>query len=220
MRTKLLQTIFKYLPFSWKSKLVDFLLRLQGIEIKIAETPEELEEVFRLRFEVYKNEDYIDPKDYPDGRLTDEYDKHSVSFLAVKNNEYVGTVRLVKNSDLGFPTEHAFNILEFPPNFLQAKTACLSKFCVTKKYRGSLVSMGLLKKALKYSQEKGITYWLFDTTAKLANFFETITGVHLTPLPEGPIGSEQIKARAGIAKRYFERFTLHPYLLDIAKIRL
>lgn len=213
------QKFFRYLPFSWKCWMVDFILKRQEIEIKIAETPAELDQVYRLRFEVYKNEDYIDPADYPDEKMRDGYDNYSINFLALRNNNPVGTVRLIQYSHLGFPTEKAFNIIEFPFNFLRKETVNLSKLCVKEKFRNGIVSAGLFKEAFEYSKKEGIKYWIFDTTQDLVHCFEDRLRISLSHLPVGPPGPKQFEERATIAKKYFKRFQLTPYLLNLERVK-
>jgi N-acyl amino acid synthase of PEP-CTERM/exosortase system len=67
---------------------------------KLANTPELLDEVHRIRYQVYCIENaYEDPAQNPSGLERDEYDEHSVHGLLVHaaTNAPVGTVRLVMN---------------------------------------------------------------------------------------------------------------------------
>lgn len=67
-----------------------------------------MEEVFRLRYQVYCTEcGFEDPKDHTHGIEKDEYDEHATHFVAVhpEDNKIIGTVRLINNSVLGFPIE-------------------------------------------------------------------------------------------------------------------
>lgn len=71
-----------------------------------------LKETFRIRYEIYCLEcGFLDPANYPDGLEIDKYDPHSIHFAAIANEEVIGTVRLVKNSDLGFPLEEHCPVL-------------------------------------------------------------------------------------------------------------
>ncbi|NIQ14437.1 MAG: hypothetical protein GTO02_08560, partial [Candidatus Dadabacteria bacterium] len=50
-----------------------------SVQIKIAETEEELDEIYRLRYDTYCHEMHsLDAKDYPDKRERDWYDQYSV----------------------------------------------------------------------------------------------------------------------------------------------
>jgi hypothetical protein len=217
---KLLQRFFKYFPFSWKCRIVNFLLKRQGIEIKEAKTKEELEQVFHLRWEIYGEEDYIDPDDYPNQRLTDKYDGYSVSFLALKDGEPMGTVRIIQHSNLGTPVENSFNILKFPFVFSRKDTAELSKLCIKKKFRKGVISLGLLKKAFEHSEKREIKYWFIGTTQKLANSFEERLGIFLTSLPVGPPGPKHLEERGIVGRRYFQKFKIRPFVFKIEKIKM
>ncbi|OGP16683.1 MAG: hypothetical protein A2V21_305210 [Deltaproteobacteria bacterium GWC2_55_46] len=74
---------------------------------KRVETEDELKEVFKLRYQVYCLEcGFESTADHPSGTERDEYDEHSVHFIAKdRHDNIVGTVRLIKSSELGFPIE-------------------------------------------------------------------------------------------------------------------
>jgi len=215
---KLVFRIFQYLSFAWKCRIVDFVLAGQNIEVKQAKTPEELEQVFRLRYEVYRNKSYIDPDAYQQEKLTDKYDLFSASFLALRDGAPIGTVRLIKNSEMGFPTEKTFNILDFPVVFLRKEAAELSKLCLKKKFRGGLISFALLKIALEYSKSEGITQWILFTTKRLAHYYEKYLGLTLYLLPTGSLEDYHMEEREIACGKYFRTFDLYPYLVEISKI--
>jgi N-acyl amino acid synthase of PEP-CTERM/exosortase system len=70
---------------------------------------EVLKDTFRMRYEVYVDEFGFENKaDHPDGLETDEYENNSIHFACLNETDsVVGTIRLVCNSDKGFPIEHA-----------------------------------------------------------------------------------------------------------------
>ena len=195
--------------------MVDLLLKRKGIEIKEAKTKEELEQVYHLRWEVYGGEGYIDPSKYPDQKLHDKYDSHSTIFLAIKKRKLIGTIRVVHCSEMGFPTENAFNILDFP--FSREEAVEISKLCATKRFRGGIVSLGLLEKALEYSKKQNVKYWLLGTSPKLLKYFEMWCRMIPKLLPTGPPRLEHLKERI-TAERYFQKVRLLPYVLEIGKI--
>ena len=78
-----------------------------------ADSPELLDEVFRLRYQVYCIEHKFENQhDFPDGRERDVYDKHSIHSLLVHNpsGAIAGSVRLVlplmNNPDSCLPIDH------------------------------------------------------------------------------------------------------------------
>ena len=68
-----------------------------------------LRDTFKMRYEVYVNEFGFENKDdHPDGFESDDYEDESLHFACLnENNAVVGTLRMVLNSDKGFPIEHA-----------------------------------------------------------------------------------------------------------------
>ncbi|MBK8574234.1 MAG: GNAT family N-acetyltransferase [Elusimicrobia bacterium] len=72
----------------------------------VATTPELLEGVFRLRYQVYVDEfGYEHAGDHPEGKEMDEWDPFSIHMAALNpEGDVVGTIRLVLNSTNGLPT--------------------------------------------------------------------------------------------------------------------
>ena len=68
--------------------------------------------IYRLRYKVYVEEfGFEKAEDHPDGYETDEYDPHSIHFAALdENQEVIGTLRMILNSEKGFPIDHAAKI--------------------------------------------------------------------------------------------------------------
>ena len=77
------------------------------IFFEIAESEEELKEIYKLRYTVYVVEDGIIPPDKVKlpGIEMDDYDRNSVHFIARKGDKIVGYVRLILDSPQGLPLE-------------------------------------------------------------------------------------------------------------------
>ena len=66
-----------------------------GMEIRIAETKEERDEVFRFRYQIYVEEMQIDcSADHKKKKLTDDLDKTAHIFYAQKDNQIIATGRM------------------------------------------------------------------------------------------------------------------------------
>lgn len=96
--------------------------------------PEALNKIFRLRYEVYALEfGFENPDDFPDKLEKDIYDPHSTHFIAINEDEdIVGTVRMILNSEKGFPIEHASEITGFkdkpaPENITEVSRLAVAK---------------------------------------------------------------------------------------------
>ncbi len=96
------------------------------------------DDVQQLRYAVYCLEcKYLDAARYPNERETDEYDPYSVHFVATnERTEMVATLRLVRDSRLGFPLEqHAGTLSADYQRLPRDKTAEISRLILAKSYR-------------------------------------------------------------------------------------
>lgn len=75
----------------------------------LVENKEVLKDTFRMRHEVYVQEFGFENKDdHADGLETDEHENNSIHFACLNETDsVVGTIRLVLDSDKGFPIEQA-----------------------------------------------------------------------------------------------------------------
>jgi N-acyl amino acid synthase of PEP-CTERM/exosortase system len=96
-------------------------------------------ELFRLRYRVYCDEcGYENTEDYPDMMERDEYDEHAIHFcnMIEGHREMGGTVRMILDSEKGFPIEKNFIIeQELLPPFDRNKIAEISRLAISKKFR-------------------------------------------------------------------------------------
>ncbi len=85
------------------------MLTLGDFKFVVATTPELLEGVFRLRYQVYVDEfGFEHAGDHPDGKEIDEWDPFSIHMAALNpEGDVIGTIRLVLNSTAGLPTLNA-----------------------------------------------------------------------------------------------------------------
>ncbi len=131
-----------------------------NLEIKIAGTKKELNEAFKLRYTVFGEElNYVDKTKFPEGVEKDNFDELPITtnFVAQNDNETVGTVRLIANSDLEYNIEHFVNIdnLKKDKNINLAEA---SRFCVKKNERlNDNISLGLCKIVYNYAFSQDIT---------------------------------------------------------------
>jgi len=124
--------------------------------------PAEIEGLYRLRYEVYCLEKgFLSREDYPDGLEKDQYDPRSVHFLVVDPDDHdhhdiLGMLRLIRDSELGFPIERHFTLTRPIKN--RIRTVELSRLIVAKKARRlSLhILMGLSKEVYHWAQEHNV----------------------------------------------------------------
>jgi N-acyl amino acid synthase of PEP-CTERM/exosortase system len=98
---------------------------------------EELQEVYRLRYQVYCTEcGFEDPKDHPEGLEKDDFDEHSAHFVAIDRvGKIIGTVRLVLDSELGFPVEKFCNLEIDTSRIPKDGLGEISRLAISKIYR-------------------------------------------------------------------------------------
>lgn len=128
----------------------------QNFEIVQANSPELLDEAYRLRYQVYCEEKgYEDACCYPSGREVDEYDKRSVHSLIMHRASgiYVGVVRLIlpklSNSSLPLPIEKhcQLNLAKSHPYLARLPRQAIgeiSRFSVSKVFRRRIAEHGLI----------------------------------------------------------------------------
>lgn len=81
-------------------------------------------QIFRLRYEVYSLEfGFENPYDFPNKLETDEYD------------EVIGAVRMILDSEKGFPVEHASEITGFKAKPAPKHITEVSRLAVSKTMR-------------------------------------------------------------------------------------
>lgn len=193
---------------------------LEGIKVKIAKSDEELDEVFRFRWEVYSRCDYIDPVDFPDQKLKDKYDKIAFNLMAFKKNILVGILRLIPPSPLGLPTQNAFNIID--PDFPEGRIGEISKLCIRdipNRDCRKKIFLILMSEAYKISKKNKISYWLIGTPPSLKAHFEKLIEklnirLYFKELKVGPLKPENIEERR-TAKKYFEKYQIIPFLIKL-----
>jgi N-acyl-L-homoserine lactone synthetase len=125
------------------------------MEYRVVKTIKEKEDVFSLRYRVFCLEKkWLNPEEYPDGKETDEYDQHSVHFLAANDtSKIVGTARAIFPSELGLPVFNNFEDIATPDDV--ERYVELSRLIVAKETRGLTVTIGLLKSILNWCLYEG-----------------------------------------------------------------
>jgi hypothetical protein len=87
-----------------------------GVRVRIARTTEELDQVFRLRHQVFVEEEgYMTPR--PDGRIADRFDAYptTANIIAVVDGQIVGSIRFVERSVAGVSTDEFFDFTPYVP---------------------------------------------------------------------------------------------------------
>ena len=119
----------------------------------------QLHDIYKLRYQVYINEWRFErPEDHPSGKETDEYDKHSVHFYASTEDEdqLTGTVRIILASELGFPIEKHFDVVDKLAGLSIGQIGEISRLAVSKEYRRRIVDRIIFGRQGIQSQKDGL----------------------------------------------------------------
>ncbi|MEK7570510.1 MAG: GNAT family N-acyltransferase [Patescibacteria group bacterium] len=120
--------------------------------------PDELDELHRLRYQVYIEEyKYIDKNLSENGREKDNWDSFSVHFVIRDlKKEIAATVRLILDSPNGFPIEKHFNIDINVNNYQRNESAEISRLIVAKEFRRHHLMLVLIKGIFLYVKKHNI----------------------------------------------------------------
>ncbi len=136
---------------------------MNDLVIRVVRNFDDAKKVFKLRYEVFGREGYLDISDYPLGMENDDYDllPETTLFLAEVGGKPVGTLRLVLDSPYGLSIEsHIKNVDDY--RMEGRKVAEGSRWALLPEYRGTLsISLGLSKIFYIYGiKEYGVTDYI------------------------------------------------------------
>lgn len=108
---------------------------------------QELDEIFRIRFMVYCEEyRYLDSRNYPNHRETDEFDKRSLHLVVRhKTGNLAATARLIPDSPIGLPIEKHFKLDVQIPHDSRSQISEVSRLIVARQYRRRDLLLVLIK---------------------------------------------------------------------------
>ena len=114
-----------------------------NLVFKKAETPEEIEEAFKLAYEAYSDRGLVTDSEVK-MRITKYHALPTTSLLIAKlNNEVIATISIICDSGLGLPVEKLFNI-----DFLRKKSVRIAEISTLAIRRGHRTQRGKLLLAL------------------------------------------------------------------------
>jgi len=138
--------------------------KINKYEFKLANDFEK-KQAFSLRYVVYCEEiGYLPKERYPNKIEIDEYDSVSKIFVVKKKGQVIGTIRVVPNHNNLLPTEKYFNEAKRITKSMK-KYAEVSRFVVNRNYRGTEVTIGLIKIVILYAYKNNFTHYLITCPA-------------------------------------------------------
>jgi len=156
--------------------------------MEMAARHEVLDAIHALRYRVYALEqEFVDIRNCPDGRETDDYDAHSIHFASVdENGEVGGTMRLVLDSPVGFPLDqHAARLAPEYRTLPRGRCTELSRLIVDRRYRAARserpLLLSLVAEAYREGSRLGIEHVLAAMEPRLARLLGRI-GFRFRPI--------------------------------------
>jgi putative hemolysin len=161
--------------------------------VKKAETPEELEQAFRLRYEVFVKEKNNDQLKNEAGIETDAYDEVCDHLIVVDQTtgQVVGTYRMLPGERAlrhkGFYSQTEFDLTHFEPYMLQAVE--MGRSCIAKEYRTGGVIQLLWSGIADYIKRSGHRY-LFGCVSLPMERLEDMHAIYSVLINDGVISED------------------------------
>lgn len=171
----------------------------ESFAVVSADSPELLDEVFRLRYQIYCVENrFEDPRQHPQGLERDRFDAHSKHCLLMHRPSglFIGTVRMIlplpDAPEASFSVQQACDdpIVADPRRFPRTATGEISRICISRDRRRLCEAdpevmqhafVGLAQASMRLSAENGITHWLglmepifIKRVARLGIYFDKV----------------------------------------------
>jgi len=151
------------------------------LEIRLAQTPEEREQVFKLRYQIYVEElgwlqncANYEPN-HEQKKVEEQLDVSGKIFLAFKEREFVGSVRMnyAKNLD----SEYYANLYQMSKHAGDAHplyTSIIARLMVQNHWRGSGIGLKLMQACYKQQLIDGIKLNFIDCENHMISFFQNL----------------------------------------------
>ncbi len=148
------------------------------MQIRFAETQQERDAIYRLRYQIYIQEmGYQFPSaDHEHCMLTDGTSQRGRLLYAEADGEVVGTLRLQWGADAPFPPEEKFvyDLERFAPVVNPDQMIILTRFMTRADYRNSSVAMDLMKTMFAFCLDHGIQLCFLDCRPHHINLYQSL----------------------------------------------
>ncbi len=154
------------------------------IKIKIAETAKELNDVYKLRYQVYvKEEGRIE--NFKGGIIVDRFDTlpNTINIIAYTQNEPIGTFRINLDSEILLPADELFDFgpyrqkitEQLQSNNQTAIFCCASMLAITKQWRGRRgLFRALFKLGCDACHSWGVTHLVSNLSIDTASIYQNL----------------------------------------------
>jgi hypothetical protein len=189
---------------------------MHGLTFRIA-TQADMDALYRFRFDVYTDEGYVNPDDYPDKLFSDQFDPFSISVITLKNNRIIGCGRATRWSDLGLPVFQFFSI-KLPAEIDRQSMVEMGRFMVDRAHRGKarLATLGMLLQLRTYVRsDHSIKCLIAFMSNKVRNAFSEIVPFKI--LDEYPPEKKHLQART-LRQGYWDKRVIHPVIAESSQL--
>lgn len=130
-----------------------------AVHIKLAETETELDQIFRLRHQVFAIEKHYMPIT-PDGRLYDRFDTFPKvgNIIAVTGGCLVGGVRIVQAEAALTPAQEYFDFFPYLPLGARTQVGSVGMFVIEPSYRKGKLFLSLMGMCHYWALLRGLTH--------------------------------------------------------------
>ncbi len=176
-----------------------------------------MDALYRFRFDVYTDEGYVNPDDYPDKLFSDQYDLFSVSVITLKGGRIIGCGRATHWSDLGLPVFQFFAI-QLPADIELQSIVEMGRFMVNPAHRGKarLATLGMSMELRSHVRSDSSTKWLIAfMSEKVRNAFYAIVPFEI--LDQHPPEQNHLEART-IRQGYWDKGVIHPVIAESSQL--
>lgn len=142
MNKNIRRVIFKFTPMAIKLFLMRRFVRINSnwpsdhLEIKIADTTEELESAYKLLHDSYVKSGFMNPDPTGLRVLSQHLLPQTTTIVAKWDNKVIGTLSLIRDNPFGLPLEKIFDVSERRIN--GRRLAEVSSLAVDPNYRGQI----------------------------------------------------------------------------------
>lgn len=163
--------------------------------ITTAKTPEILDEVFKIRYRVFTEEEGKFQRD-PGKRIIDRYDAYptTTNLVVMTDGRVVGSFRLTLDSPVGVPADEYYDFRKLLPE--DARIMGAGMLCIAEEYREPRFSSGLIQMTSYFAYSHGVTHTIAPINPDIARmlvrrvgfkivdeeFTEPHTGLRMIPL--------------------------------------
>lgn len=146
-----------------------------SIQVKLAETEEERQRIYALRYEIYigelgRNQGFANPKTRT---IQEPWDDTAYLLFAVDGEEIIGTVRLNLKKDGPMEYETIYDLEKFTP-FYPDRISMTTKLLVKDTYRNSIAASLLVMTAYEMYRKWGIVFNFIDTRPHLVRLYQQL----------------------------------------------